>query len=50
MSSIVLLPRSAKRFAEELLLILATAPTKKVSFISIGKSMYILSKTHVKAS
>jgi len=50
MSSIVLLLGLVRRFAEELLLILATALTKKVLFASIGKSMYILSKTHVKAS
>jgi len=46
---VVLLFRLAKRFAEELLLILAIVLIKKVLFVSIGKSIYILSKTHIKA-
>jgi len=50
MLSAVLLLGLARRFAKELLLILATVLTKKVSFASIGKSMYMLSKTYVKAS
>jgi len=50
MSSAVLLLGSARRFAKELLLILATAPTEKVSFASIGKSIYTLSKTYIKVS
>ena len=50
MLSVVLLPRLVRRFAKgELLLILATALSEKVSFASIGKSIYALSKTYVKA-
>jgi hypothetical protein len=50
MLSVVLLPRLVRRFAkEELFLILATALSKKVLFISIGKLIYMLSKTYVKA-
>ena len=50
MLSIVLLPESVKRFAKgELLLILATVLSEKVLFTSIGKSIYTLSKTHIKA-
>jgi len=50
MLSIVLLLRSARRFTrEELLLILAMAPSEKVLFISIGKLIYVLSETHAKA-
>ena len=49
MLSAVLLPKSVKRFAREgLLLILAIVLNKKVLFISIGKSIYILSKTYTK--
>jgi hypothetical protein len=50
MLSITLPPRSARRFAKgELLLILATALSKKVLFVSIGKLIYILSNTYIKA-
>jgi len=50
MLSVALLPRSARRFAKgELLLILATILSKKVSFASIGKLIYILSNTYIKA-
>ena len=49
MLSIVLPPKLARRFARELLLILATVLSKKVLFISIGKSIYTLSKTYIKA-
>ena len=49
MLSIVLPPRSARRFAKEkLLLILATVLSKKISFVSIGKSIYVLSETYIK--
>jgi hypothetical protein len=50
MSSVVLLPGLARRFAKgELLLILATTLSEKVSFASIGKLIYALSKTYIKA-
>jgi len=49
MSSVVLLFKLTRRFAEELLLILAIVLTEKVSFISIGKSIYALSETYIKA-
>jgi len=49
MLSAVLLPGLARRFTKELLLILAIALTKKMSFASIGKLIYILSKTYIKA-
>ena len=50
MSSAVLLPGLVRRFAkEELFLILATALSEKVLFISIGKLTYALSKTYIKA-
>ena len=48
--SIVLLLGLAKRFAKgKLLLILATVLSKKVLFVNIGKLIYILSKTYIKA-
>ena len=50
MLSVALPPRLARRFAKgELLLILAITLSKKVLFASIGKSIYTLSKTYIKA-
>ena len=49
MLSIVLPLRLARRFAKgELLLILATVLSKKISFASIKKSIYILFKIYIK--